>query len=226
MVRPWGPISFVALALLAAVCPDGANARKSPIRNVCRQHTHAKACVSKLLDKGSGGRAKQLSLPAPVAADGSCANATLRPRASNLAQVDLAVLCLINRQRTLAGLAPMRASTRLASAAQRHSSDMARAGYFDHTGPAGDTVARRIAASGYLQAGRSSTFGENIAWTPTVSSTPAAMVADWLASPDHRANLLDRQFRDTGIGIAIAPPAAFTGGVAGVDVTEDFGALG
>jgi uncharacterized protein YkwD len=228
MARPWGPISFAALALLAAATfTDAAAARTPASRNVCKHHTHAKGCANKPLDKRTGrAKAVQVAAPAAVAADGSCANSGLRTRASNLPQIDAAVLCLINRQRTIAGLPPLRASSRLATAAQRHSNDMARAGYFDHTGPGGDTVGRRIAASGYLQPGRAAVLGENIAWVTTASSTPAAMVADWLVSPEHRANLFDPGFRDSGIGIAIAPPAAVTSGVAGVDVTEDFGRIG
>jgi uncharacterized protein YkwD len=229
MARPWGPISFAALAVLAAAVsfPDGAAARKSTSRSFCKHHTHAKACRNVRLDiSTTAGPAKQVAMPATVASGSACANTGLRARTGNLPQVSAAVLCLINNQRALAGLAPLRASGRLASAAQRHSSDMARNGYFDHTGPTGDTMAHRIAASGYVQAGRGAALGENIAWVAMANSTPAAMVADWLSSPEHRANLLDPGFRDSGIGIAMARPAAVTGGIGGVDVTEDFGAVG
>jgi uncharacterized protein YkwD len=227
MGRPWGPyLAALALLAVAVAFPHGAPARNLPTRSFCRHHTHAAACRNVVLDKRTGANAKQLATPAALTSGGSCANAGLRARAANLPLVSGAVLCLINQQRTLAGLPPLRLSARLASAAQRHTTDMARGGYFDHTGPGGDTVGHRIAASGYLPAGRAAVLGENIAWVATASSTPTTMVADWLASPDHRANMLGAQFRDTGIGIAIAPPAAVTGGVGGVDITEDFGAIG
>lgn len=95
-------------------------------------------------------------------------------------------------------------------------------GFFDHTGPDGDTVSRRIVLSGYLQSGRTITLAENIAWISSARSTAAAIVADWLASAEHRANLVDASFRDTGIGLALMAQ----GGRSGVGITEDFGALG
>jgi uncharacterized protein YkwD len=139
--------------------------------------------------------------------------------------VRAAVLCLVNRQRALNGIAPLRASPRLASAAQRHSTDMARGRFFGHDGSAGDTFGDRIRASGYPQSGRGFTAGENIAWAAVRRSAPAAMVADWLASPEHRVNILDPGFRQTGIGLVLAPPSPFTGGGPGTAITEDFAAL-
>ncbi|HEU0317983.1 MAG TPA: CAP domain-containing protein, partial [Solirubrobacteraceae bacterium] len=168
--------------------------------------------------------AHRQALPAPVAA-GACANAGLAAQADNLPRVAAAVLCLINEQRAGAGLRPLRENARLAGAARRHSDDMARSRTFDHVGSAGDTFATRIAASGYLQSGRAVTAGENIAWVPARRSTAGAMVADWMSSADHRANILDPGFRDTGIGLSLAPPSGFTGGGPGATVTEDFGAL-
>ena len=40
--------------------------------------------------------------------------------------------------------------------------------------------------------------GENLAWV-SVGVTPRQVVKAWLASPEHRANLLDVHFRDTGV---------------------------
>lgn len=219
MARPWASIWFAALTLigLAAACPSGAAASKVA-RTACVHHTHAKGCSNGKLDKHT--------TRAAAASDSSCPNATLRPKASNIALVNAAILCLINSARMQAGVAPLRANAHLASAASRHSADMASSGYFDHTSPGGNTVGARIAASGYLKPGRAATLAENIAWIATAASTPAAMVSEWLGSPDHRANMLDPSFRDTGIGTALARPSAATSGAAGVDVTEDFGAIG
>ena len=49
-------------------------------------------------------------------------------------------------------------------------------------------------------------------------------VSDWLASPGHRANLLDRQWREAGIAAvyASAAPGEFEGEPT-VIVTADFG---
>ena len=56
--------------------------------------------------------------------------------------------------------------------------------------------ARRCSARGYARGCYS--VGENLAWV-TVGVTPRQVVKAWLASPAHRANLLDRRFRDTGV---------------------------
>ncbi len=176
-----------------------------------------------MIGKGKG-HARGVALPAP-STDGSCPNAARVPRSTNLAAVGDALLCLINRQRALAGLAPLRASAPLTGAAQRHSDDMARTKVFDHRGSAGDTLGTRIDSSGYLPSGRRFMAAENIAWVAASLSTPAAIVAAWMASAEHRANILDAGFRDTGIGLSLAPPARSVGGVRGTTVTEDFGSV-
>lgn len=80
--------------------------------------------------------------------------------------------------------------------------------------------------SGYLS---SSTpgyeVGENIAWGSYADATPAAIVAAWMASPPHRANILDGSFRDTGIGVSAHLPSSFAAGATGGIYTEDFGVV-
>jgi uncharacterized protein YkwD len=46
-----------------------------------------------------------------------------------------------------------------------------------------------------------------------------------MASPGHRANILDSNYRDTGIGASAHPPASFSGGQRGAIYTEDFGVV-
>ena len=55
--------------------------------------------------------------------------------------------------------------------------------------------------------------------------TPRAIVAAWMASPGHRANILDARFRDTGIGVSPHPPASLADGQAGAIYTQDFGVI-
>ncbi len=217
------PAAVISLLWLSGAWTTASGTTRRTARPACKQGTHSRRCGNVLLDKGTSG-AHRLALPAPLAA-GACANAALAPQAGNLPLVAAAVLCLINQQRVGAGLRPLRENARLGGAAQRHSDDMARSGTFDHVGSRGDTFGARISASGYLQSGRAVTAGENIAWVPARRSTAAAMLADWMSSADHRANILDPGFRDTGIGLTLAPPSGFTGGGRGTTVTEDFGAL-
>jgi uncharacterized protein YkwD len=46
-----------------------------------------------------------------------------------------------------------------------------------------------------------------------------------MASPGHRANILDERFRDTGIGVAPAVPVSLAEGQSGGMYTQDFGEI-
>ena len=56
-------------------------------------------------------------------------------------------------------------------------------------------------------------------------ATPTAIVAAWMASPDHRANILNRDFRDTGIGIVAQVPSRYANGMLGATYTQQFGVV-
>ena len=162
----------------------------------------------------------------PEGTGAGCQDTSLIPSEANLALVLEATLCLINRERAHAGERPLRSSSALADAAQAHSTSMAVHDYFDHVSPGGSTPLSRMRESGYLT---SSTpgyeVGENIAWGSYTDGTPAAIVAAWMASPPHRANILDRSFRDTGLGVSPHLPSSFGGGAVGAIYTEDFGVI-
>jgi uncharacterized protein YkwD len=95
--------------------------------------------------------------------------------------------------------------------------------YFEHVGPRGDTPSQRMRAAGYLSGAQGYEVGENIAFGTGWLATPRAIVAAWMGSPGHRANILNARFRDTGIGAFAHPPASFSGGQRGAIYTEDFG---
>jgi uncharacterized protein YkwD len=138
--------------------------------------------------------------------------------------VRAATLCLINREREGSGERPLAVNARLEEISQSHSQDMASADYFDHTGPHGDSPESRMRAAGYLSGSVSGyEIGENIAWGTLWLATPRSIVAAWMASAGHRANILDGHFRDTGIGISPHPLASLARGQAGAMYTQDFG---
>jgi uncharacterized protein YkwD len=111
------------------------------------------------------------------------------------AAAEAEVVTLVNTERATAGCNPLTVDARLTTAARRHSQDMADRGYFDHTTPDGVTFDARITAAGYLFRGA----GENIA---KGQRTPAAVMASWMNSPGHRANILNCKFNDLGVGLA------------------------
>jgi uncharacterized protein YkwD len=217
------PLAAMSLLWLVGACPTASGATRRTVSTTCSQHTHARRCRNPLINKRTT-RVRTLASPTAVS-PGGCANTTVLPNAGNLPLIASAILCLVNAQRTQSGLARLRANAHLTGAAQRHSSDMAGSGLFNHVGSAGDTFADRIGSSGYLQAGRSFTAGENIAWAATRRSTASTLVAQWMGSAEHRMNILSPAYRDTGIAMSLAPPSPLAGGGRGTTITEDFGAL-
>jgi uncharacterized protein YkwD len=103
------------------------------------------------------------------------------------------VFTLVNQQRQQAGCAALKDDSRLDTAAQGHSTDMATQHYFDHTTPSGVTFDKRETAAGYPSPG-----GENIAMGQTSAQQ---VMTDWMNSPGHRANILNCQFTAIGIGL-------------------------
>jgi uncharacterized protein YkwD len=154
-----------------------------------------------------------------ASAAASCPGADQVPGAATLKQARAATLCLINRERARRGLGLLRSRTRLRKAATRHSRNMVRDGFFDHSSPTGSTAAARVRAAGYLRGAARFQLGENIGAGQSVLGTPAAMVEAWMHSPGHRSNILHASFRDIGIGIAAGSPL----GGDGATYTTDFG---
>lgn len=155
----------------------------------------------------------------------SCAGTSLTPNAHDLRRVKAATLCLINRERARYGERPLKANRHLMLAARAHSDEMVARDYFSHVSPSGQTPLDRIRASGFIAKRVGWRVGENIAWGSMWLATPRAIVRAWMASPGHRANILDRAYRFTGIGIDPELPRAMSGGQAGAMYTQDFGAL-
>src|SRR3954454_5848362 len=135
------------------------------------------------------------------------------------ASLNTRVLAQLNVERSAHGLVPLRSSPKLAAAARAHSSEMVGDGYFSHNSFDGSVFWRRIRR--YFGAGA---VGENLLWAePTLDARRA--VAMWMASPEHRANILEPAWRVIGIAAvhAAAAPGYF-GGRAVTVVTTDFGA--
>ncbi len=160
------------------------------------------------------------------AAAAGCPNANLTPQPSNLGLVRAAVLCLVDQERASHGEPALQPSAALGRAAQDHSRDMAEQDYFSHVAPNGETPLERMRASGYLPSSEDGyVVGENIAWGTLWLATPQAIVSAWMASPGHRANILDAAYRETGIGVFPHAPASLAEGQAGAIYTQDFGTV-
>ncbi len=166
--------------------------------------------------------AASLAIPSIAAA---CKGADTTPAARNVAKARSATLCLLNQQRRAHGLGRLRAHRMLQSVAQRYAGAMVRGGFFAHVSPTGSTLEQRIRrGTRYLAGALRYEIGENIAWGQGVRAKPRAIVAAWMASPGHRANILRPAFREVGVGIFPGAPVAGLTGSQAVTYTNEFGA--
>jgi uncharacterized protein YkwD len=132
--------------------------------------------------------------------------------------LERAALSLVNADRRAAGLPPVVSDARLADAARAHAMEMRAAGAIAHFSAATGDPADRVAARGLTFA----RVTENVGVAPTVKAAHDA----FLASPAHRANILDPAVDAVGIGVAPEPggPGASSGLGGRVFVTYVFAA--
>ena len=84
----------------------------------------------------------------------------------------------------------------LDEAAAGHARNMARKKFFDHEGADGSQPKDRVIRAGY----QPRLTGENIALGP---ESAEEVVAGWLASPGHCANIMDDRFQHIGVGLGV-----------------------
>jgi uncharacterized protein YkwD len=111
--------------------------------------------------------------------------------APKLSSPETALLKEINHVRSSHGLRALAFDPTLTRAARAHSLAMSAQDVFAH----GAFRARmlRFHAKGPV-------VGENLAWGTGAYGTPQGIVKAWLASPEHRANLLHAGFSRIGLG--------------------------
>lgn len=155
-----------------------------------------------------------------------CTNTELQPTAANIALVRGAVMCLINRERAEHGETPMKANADLERAGEEHTAELVTDDYFAHVTPSGYTPVDRIRATGYIPSSEVGyVIGENLAWGTLSLSTPASIVAAWVASPGHLANILEAQYTETGIGVYPSVPSSLSDGQEGATYAQEFGVI-
>jgi len=98
----------------------------------------------------------------------------------------------VNQARAQVGLSPLRSDTLLQQAAREHSADMYKRHYFSHRTPDGKTPYDRLHDLRFHYV----TAGENLAFAVDVDQAFDSL----MQSPDHRANILNPDFRCVGIG--------------------------
>lgn len=128
------------------------------------------------------------------------------PAPLDLTELNQAIHRLTNALRVEKGLPPLAELESLNSLSTRHSLDMARQNFFDHTNPQGQDPFSRLKAQ---QPGLLVTVsGENIAMRSTAGEKATefaqVLLELWKNSPEHYAHLVEPKFRHLGVGVAQA----------------------
>ncbi|OHA92218.1 MAG: hypothetical protein A3J09_01920 [Candidatus Zambryskibacteria bacterium RIFCSPLOWO2_02_FULL_51_21] len=123
------------------------------------------------------------------------------------AAAEAEIFKLVNEARREAGFKELLWDEGLSAAARAHSYDMWQRRYFAHEDPDGENPVDRLKEEGIVF----EKAGENLALARSVARAHEGL----MDSPGHRRNILDPDFRRTGIGVV-------DGGMYGIMVTEDF----
>jgi uncharacterized protein YkwD len=179
--RPRGALrialaTFALCAVLAALVPSGADAARARVSGYLPNCEVAVAVASSV------------------------------PRTAPTIRLARAAVCLINKRRAVRGLPRLRINRRLTRAARWHARDMVRRRYFGHVSRRGRDVVDRLYGARYLGGRFSWAVGENLAWGSGSRGTPRRIVRAWMSSAGHRRNMLDRRFREIGIGVIARGP--------------------
>lgn len=114
---------------------------------------------------------------------------------AQLSNTEKEVVRLVNVERKKRGLAALTASPQLSNLARLKSQDMINKNYFSHYSPTYGSPFQMMKKFGIQY----SYAGENIAMGQT---TPAAVMNSWMNSPGHRANILNPNYNQIGVGTA------------------------
>lgn len=117
---------------------------------------------------------------------------TILGYASNISVED--VIAQTNRERQAAGLKTVSNNSKLAVAAAAKAQDMFAKQYWAHVSPEGTQPWKFINDSGYSY----QIAGENLARDFSVTNE---MMAAWMSSPTHRANIMNDKYTEIGIAV-------------------------
>lgn len=112
---------------------------------------------------------------------------------STEAGMEKEVFTLVNKVRAENGLSALTWADDLANVARAHSRDMINRGFFSHTNPDGQSPFDRLKNNGI----KYRTAAENIAYG---QRTAEAVMNGWMNSSGHRANILNANVKEIGVG--------------------------
>ncbi|MFF5028152.1 CAP domain-containing protein [Streptomyces collinus] len=202
------PASPPAAPKPSASASRSASASPSPSKTATKAPTKTPTRVPSRPASKKPAPAGTAAAPAPSRTAGKAPTASTPPvTVSRENAVEAEVLKLVNEERAKVGCSALAANSSLSKLAETFSGDMAARGFFDHTDPDGASPWDRAAKAGVTDLG-----GENIA---RGQADAAAVMAAWMNSPGHRANILNCDYKTLGVGVHF--------GSGGPWWTQDFG---
>lgn len=123
------------------------------------------------------------------------------------------LLSLTNQARNAAGLSSLNLDSQLSQAAAGKAQDMFTNNYWAHISPSGTTPWDFIRGAGYNY----EFAGENLA---RGYSTANDAMSAWIASPEHKANIMSPNYSDVGFAVA---EGTLTGDSGTILIVEEFG---
>jgi len=128
---------------------------------------------------------------AAVSIMGLAALSAARAQTGSIAEQEL--FAAVNRARQAQGLPGLKWSQALAVAAHRHAALMAQHSAAEHGFPGEPALASRVTQAG----ARFVWLSENVVQGPAIE----AIQAEFLRSPQHRANMMDTDMDSVGVGV-------------------------
>lgn len=122
----------------------------------------------------------------------------------------------VNAERARAKLVTLKEDDKLRAIARAHSEDMARRHFFSHVNPNGEDPTARGRRAGYecrkilgerIRIGLAENLFE--ASGTAREDIERRSVAGWMKSPGHRANILEKNYTKSGVGVAVDGDAVF-----------------
>lgn len=115
------------------------------------------------------------------------------PSSANIGAYEQQVVDLVNKERAAAGLPALKVNVKLSGVAEKKAEDLRDKNYFDHQSPTYGSPFDMMKQFGITY----TAAGENIA---KGQETPAEVMNGWMNSPGHRANILNANYTEIGVG--------------------------
>jgi len=120
------------------------------------------------------------------------------PRDPQLVSLERQVFELVNNERTYRGLSRLKWDDRLAAEARRQAANMATRYFFSHVDPVRGDLPERLTQARIPWSHCAENLFQELGY-----EDPARVAAlDWMKSPGHRANILDKEVTHAGVGAA------------------------